>query len=359
MTSPRLPSRSLAALIVVAVAAAAALYAMPRSARGTPEMLRAATFMAEATTIVREARVRAGIAIDPVADPNRTGLIGLEWSPITTTLGSLSAKRTTTNPNVAAGLVRWLHEAGVREGSVVTIGASGSFPGLIIAAIAAVEAAGAESLVITSLAASTWGANHPAFTWMEMESALRRDMSWPRSLAASLGGDGDVASDLTPVAQRMLRASIEASGVPLLQGDGLRERIAVRMATYERAAGSRPIAVFINVGGASVNTGTCPEILRVRPGVQGVLPRCTGEPGVMWLMHARGIPVIHLLHVDGIAAALGLPLDPIPLPPPGRGAPFARTSRSATAGLLILYLATLVPLVRRAGTARRPHRFTA
>jgi hypothetical protein len=93
--------------------------------------------------------------------------------------------------------------------------------------------------------------------------------------------------------------------------------------------------------------------------VQRVLPRCTGEPGVMWLMHARGIPVIHLLHVDGIAAALGLPLDPIPLPPPGRGAPFARTSRPATAGLLILYLATLVPLVRRARTARRPHRFTA
>jgi poly-gamma-glutamate system protein len=341
-------------MVVLAVATAAALSAMPRRVGGTPEMLRAATLMAEATTIVRAARVRAGIAIDPVADPNRTGLIGLEWSPITTTLGSLPAKRTTTNPNVAAGLVRWLDEAGVRERSIVAIGASGSFPGLVIAAIAAVQAAGAEPLVISSLAASTWGANHPAFTWMEMEGALGRGMSWPRSLAASLGGEGDVASDLTSAAQRMLRGSLAASGVPLLRGDGLRERVAMRMTTYERAAGSRPIDTFINIGGASANTGTCPEILRVRPGVHRALPRCHGEPGVMWVMSSRGIPVIHLLHVDGMAAALGLPLDPTPLPRPGRGAPFERTSRSATAGLLLLYVAALVPVVRRARTARRP-----
>jgi hypothetical protein len=135
--------------------------------------------------------------------------------------------------------------------------------------------------------------------------------------------------------------------------------IAARMARYECAAAPRPIAAFINIGGASANSGTCPEILRVRPGVHRTLPRCSGEPGVMWLMPARGVPVIHLLHVDGIAAAFGLPLDPVPLPPPGRGAPFVRPSRPATAGILVLYLAALVPLVRRARAARRPYRFTA
>jgi hypothetical protein len=79
----------------------------------------------------------------------------------------------------------------------------------------------------------------------------------------------------------------------------------------------------------------------------------------MWLMQARGIPVIHLLHVDGIAGALGLPLDPIPLPLPGRGAPFVRAARSGTAGLLLLYLAALVPVIRRVRAARRPYRFPA
>jgi poly-gamma-glutamate system protein len=357
--TPRLPSRLPVLMMLLAAAAAAALSAVPSTAGPTPEMLRAAALMTEATAIVREARLRAGIAIDPVADPNRTGLIGLEWSPITTTLGSLPAKRTTTNPNVAAGLVRWLREAGVREGAVVAVGASGSFPGLVIAALAAVEAVGAQPLVITSLAASTWGANHPAFTWMEMEVALRRRTHWPGSLAASLGGEGDAAADLMPEARRTLRAAIAAAGVSLLTDGGLRARVAARMGVYERAAAARPIAAFVNIGGASANIGTCPEILRVRPGVHLTLPRCGGEPGVMWLMSSCGIPVIHLLHVDGIAAAFGLPLDPVPLPAAGRGQPFAHPSRPATAGILVLYLAALVPLVRWARAVRRPYRFTA
>lgn len=356
---PGPPSRVLILMLLLAAAGAAALSAVPGTAGGSPEMLRAAERMARATAVIGEARMRAGLPIDPAADPNRTGLIGLEWSPITTTLGSLPAKRTATNPNVAAGLVRWLREAGVREGTAVAIGASGSFPGLIIAAVAAVEAVGAEPLVITSLAASTWGANHPAFTWMEMETAPHRALAWPRSIAASPGGAGDTARDLTPEGRALLRRAIEAAGVPLLPGETLPERIAARMAVYERAAGPRRITAFVNIGGASANTGTCDEILRLRPGVHRGLPRCSGEPGVMWLMQSRGIPVIHLLHVDGIAAALGLPLDPVPLPRPGRGAPFTRPSRPAAAGILILYLAALIPLAGRARAARRPYRFTA
>jgi len=356
----RAGTRALLTMTSLAVAVgAAAVLVTPVRVAATPEMLDAASIMAEATAVVREARTRAGIPIDAGADPNRTGLIGLEWSPITTTLGALPAKRTTTNPNVAAGLVRWLRDAGVREGSVVAIGASGSFPALIVATVAAVQAVGAEPLVITSVAASTWGANHPEFTWMEMESALVHLMRWPRSIAASLGGDDDAAAALTPAARMVLRSSIEAAGVPFVEGEGLRARIAARMALYDRAAASRPIAAFVNIGGASANTGTCPEVLRVRPGVHRTLPRCRGEPGVMWLMHSRGVPVIHLLHVDGIAAALGLPLDPVPLPAPGRGAPLTRPSRPAAAGLLVVYLAALVPLARRVRAARPANRFIA
>jgi hypothetical protein len=37
-------------------------------------------------------------------------------------------------------------------------------------------------------------------------------------------------------------------------------------------------------------------------------------------MAVRGIPVIHLLYIKGIAQAYGLPWDPVPLPEPGKGA---------------------------------------
>ena len=70
------------------------------------EMLAAArTMQAASRVLMREKEARALLA--PVAaDPNRTGMIGLEFTAITTTLGDLPSKRTTTNPDFAAALVR-------------------------------------------------------------------------------------------------------------------------------------------------------------------------------------------------------------------------------------------------------------
>ncbi len=317
-------------------------------------MQRAAAQMAQGIAVIRQARLTRGLAINPWTDPNRTGLIGLEWSSVTTTLGSLASKRTSTNPNLAAGLVRWLHEAGVHEGSAVAIGASGSFPGLALGTLAAVHALGGRAISITSVGASSWGANEPEFTWLDMEVELERVGLATRSVGASVGGEDDGGAGLGPDARRQLLAAIARSGVPLLSGVTLSGRVAVRMAAYDAAA-SGQIAVFINIGGAAANTGTCRGMLGLRPGVHRTLPPCRGEPGVMWRMSARGVPVLHLLHVDGIAAAFGLPVDPVPLPVPGHGAPFERPPRGASAALLLVFLAGLLVLVRqaRAGVAHR------
>lgn len=315
-------------------------------------MLRAAGLMAQGIAAVRQARLGQGLALNPWTDPNQTGLIGTEWSAMTTTLGSLVSKRTCTNPNLAAGLARWLHEAGVGEGSVVAIGASGSFPALALGTRAAVLALGARPVSISSVGSSSWGANEPAFTWLDMEVALERAGLGPRSVAASLGGEDDEGSGLGPDARRLLVAAIARSGVPLLSGATLDARIGARMDAYDAASGGR-IAAFVNIGGALANTGTCPGVMHLRPGVHRVMPPCRGEPGVMWRMSARGIVVLHLLHADGIAAAFGLPVDPVPLPEPGRGAPFAQASRPGSAALLVAFLACLLAIVRMGSGVNR------
>ncbi len=316
-------------------------------------MLEAARLMAEGIAVTRQARLTRGLTINPWTDPNRTGLIGFEWSPMTTTLGSLASKRTSTNPNLAAGLVRWLHEAGVREGSAVAVGASGSFPGLALGTLAAVHALGGRPISITSVGASSWGANEPEFTWLDMEVELERAGLATRSVGASVGGEDDDGAGLGPDARRQLLAAIARSGVPLLPGATLAGRVAARMAAYDAATGGQ-IAAFVNIGGAAANTGTCLGMLGLRPGVHRALPPCRGEPGVMWRMSARGVPVLHLLHVDGIAAAFGLPVDPVPLPEPGHGAPFERPSRGRSAVLLLVFLAGLLALVRHARAGNRP-----
>ncbi|HSA94438.1 MAG TPA: poly-gamma-glutamate system protein, partial [Acidobacteriota bacterium] len=160
-----------AAVLSVAYAAFLAL----RPARGPilrDEMLQASTLMAAAEAAVRDCRVKAGVAIDPEADPNGTGLVGLETSPITTSLGNLGAKRTTTNPNFAGLVAALLAEAGVRSGDTIAVGASGSFPALIIATLSAARVMNLRVLLVTSLGASEWGANDPAFGWLDMDDCL-------------------------------------------------------------------------------------------------------------------------------------------------------------------------------------------
>ena len=38
-------------------------------------------------------------------------------------------------------------------------------------------------------------------------------------------------------------------------------------------------------------------------------------------MTARGVPIIHLLHIKGLAVKFNLPWDPVPLPEPGAWQP--------------------------------------
>ncbi len=51
------------------------------------EQIRAAQIMADCISAVSDARAELGIPIDPELDPNRTGLIGRDFTPLTTTVG--------------------------------------------------------------------------------------------------------------------------------------------------------------------------------------------------------------------------------------------------------------------------------
>lgn len=102
----------------------------PSTPRGAdPEADRAVLLMTRAIEAFRECREVSGPPLDPTFDVNRTGLIGIENSPITTSLGKLEGKRTTANPQFAGAVAGMFREAGVRRGDTVAVGASSSFPG--------------------------------------------------------------------------------------------------------------------------------------------------------------------------------------------------------------------------------------
>ena len=316
---------------------AAALVLAKRPLGSKDEMLAASRRMKEAVKAVRDCRESRGIRIDPAKDINLTGLIGLETSPITTSLGNLEAKRTTVNPNFAGLITLLLHEAGVRRGDTVAIGASSSFPALIIASLCAVEAMELRGLLICSLGASQWGANHPDFSWLDILACLNRsDLLSARPVGLSLGGDGDVGKDMSPEGRALLLRLARETGLPVLSEPDLEKNVRERLRMFETAAGDAGIQAFINIGGSYANMGTDSEVLKVTPGLAEFpnLPP-SERRGVIFEMAARRIPVIHLLYVKGLCDRYGLPWDPSPLPEPGQGAAFEKKEVDPLSFLLL------------------------
>jgi len=317
-------------------------------------MAEAAATMARAASEIRDCRSARGIPLDPAADPNGTGFIGEERSSTTTSLGRLEAKRTTTNPGFAALTVALLREAGARRGDVVAVGASSSFPALIVATLAAVRAMGVEPLIISSLGASEWGANVPGFGWLDMEECLRRAGIFETvPIARTVGGEGDVGEDMDPEGRALIVSRIRAGGIPFIEEPSLERNVAARMDAYRRSAGARSIKAFINIGGSWANLGTDPEVLKLEPGLaKDVFIPPPARRGVIQAMAAAGIPVIHLLNVKGLCERYGLAWDPRPLPAPGdapvfRPAAFHSRPSAALTAVYVLAMLVLLAFPRR------------
>jgi len=284
-------------------------------------MTAASLLMSDAERNLQVCRETFGFPASTEDDINKTGMIGYERTAITTSVGNLRAKRTTTNPNFAGLIVLLFHQAGIKKGDVVAVGASSSFPALILAVLSAAEVMEIEPLVISSLGASQWGANDPDFHWLDMLDCLGRAgiLSAP-PIALSLGGDQDQGEDMFPEGRSRLLEDILASGLPYIDEPDLRKNVASRMDFYLSQAGSRGLKAFVNIGGSYANMGIDPEILRLKPGLSKI--RKIPPPdrrGILYEMAARGIPVIHLLFVKGLTERYGLPYDPQPLPRPGEG----------------------------------------
>jgi poly-gamma-glutamate system protein len=264
----------------------------------------------------------------PEADPNRTGMIGAEFTAITTTLGDLASKRTATNPDFAAAIVRLLATLDLPRGAPVVIVVSGSFVGGDIAAIAAAEALGLRPIVIASLSASMWGATDPEFNLIDIVAALRaRGVIRAHIAAAVLGGDGAVGGSIDAAGVAALRAAAARDNVRLIEARPLAALIDALLGTIEAAlaetgggeakSGTRPGAV-INVGGALIGLGNCRESYEFPPGLtRRPLPCTGGTPGVAMRLTNNGAPVLQVLNMRRLAVEWGLPFDPVPLPTPG------------------------------------------
>jgi poly-gamma-glutamate system protein len=321
-----MPPATITRRVLVALAAAsislwaafehwAATAAHARSER----MLLAARKSLAAQQVVRSAKESRGLMQPAAIDPNRTGLIGPEWSEITTTLGILPAKRSTTNPDFAAALVRLLGRLGLPSGAPVLFVLSGSLVGANVAAIIAAEALGLTPVIVSSLGASMYGATDLEFSWLDIEAVLAgAGVIASRSLVSVIGGARGVGRGLDPVGRAALAASAARHAVPIIEEESLAAVIDQLVARVRGAVPEGP-ALIVNIGGSLVGIGTCAGNEALPPGLMSGPVSCRdGVPGLVGHFASRSAPLLHILNIRRLARELALPYDPIPLPEPGR-----------------------------------------
>lgn len=346
--------RLLAVFCVTAAGLALAQGAWRRSVErpDAPAMRRATERAAKWFAIVGAAKERRGIASGVPSRIRYRGMLGCDWSPITTTLGSLEAKETAANPEFAALVVRWLDDAGIRAGDRVGVTLSGSFPSLAICVFAALQTLGVDATVASSVGASSYGANQPGATWLDIESWLAGEGSFGfRSALVTMGAEADAGGGLDEEGIEEIRLAARRAGIRLFVPRSLAEAIAVKTAFFERS----DIKLLVNIGGNQAILGACPHAATIRNGYHRSTDFCRHqERGVMFRLAEKGIPYIHIIDIRDLASRYCIAADG------GAGAGGClyntqRTNRLAVIAILLLVL-PLWALARPEPPSRAPGR---
>ena len=307
--------------------------------------IKAANLMKESMVELKNVRMEAGVFIDDENDPNETGLVGSPFSLITTDEGDLDAKLTTLDPNFSAGMVELMLRMNLQKGDTVAILLTGSMPGANIAVLTAASAMGLIPMVITSVGASQWGANHADFTWLDMESILfNKGLINSRSVAASVGGRNDMGRLLSPAGREIIISNIENYNIPLIRKNRLAENIDERMKLFENFNKITNYSAMINVGGGVASLGTSfnskllPAGIINRSDVVNISIRDGGIEGVLAKFAKKNVPVLHVLNIKSLTEQLGMPFAPIPIPEVGSGVLYAEEKYNILIATVCLFI---------------------
>lgn len=304
------------------------------------EMIVAAGKMIDAVQEIRKFRKGKNIPIVPVLDPDGSGFIGQEFSVITTTLGELPAKQTALNPDFAALFIRWFRRIGLNRGEQVVIHASGSFPALSIAAIIAAENAGLEPVIFSSLGASAFGANHPDFTYWDIEYHLfKTGIIRHRTIFATPGGENDNGSSFWPGGMKIAGTAAVRNGIELIIPGDLQRSISLK---YEHIKSLKRVGLFINIGGNQAALGKGPCVGQIPPGlITKKIGDTCDSPGLIHFMNQDSIPIIHMIDIKELALKNGISFKPDFKNDPGFTRLYFRQKRPLWLTVLSLVILTI------------------
>ena len=305
--------------------------------------IKASMKMQESMKMLKNIRMEKGVFIDIENDPNETGLVGSQFSLITTDEGDLDAKLTTLDPNFAAAMVELLSRANLTSRDTIALMLTGSMPGANMAMLIACKAMDIYPFIISSIGASQWGANDPEMTWLDMERILfEHGYISSRSIAASIGGRNDRGRLLSPKGRELIRYNIENNKLPLISGKGLEDNVNKRMEYF----GAHNYKAVVNIGGGVASLGTSFNLRLIKPGIVyrkdiEKISRGDGIEGAVVKFSKQNIPLIHILNIQKLTDELGMKYAPIPIPEIGEGSLYAIEKYDLKITILSLIIVSL------------------
>lgn len=280
-----------------------------------PVQFQAVDLMRQCEAALWRAKLKSRAVIDESLDPH-TGLVGPEFTALTTTLGHLSDKRAACLPEQAGAVAGYLLRAGLKRGDWIAVNASASFPGFLLATLCAAQTMGLNTLTVFSYGASMYGGTEPRFTFpLALDEMNRLGLLTMKLDAISPGGAYDrmdevLLEDGRPLVKQLMAARPEAK---------IEEpTLALAIQRRQQLFNARPVKAFVNVGGpwTSMGLDDNAEILKVGHGLLKTYPVIPSGPerGLVFDFMARGVPVIHLLFARGICADWGIAYEELAEP---------------------------------------------
>jgi poly-gamma-glutamate system protein len=233
-----------------------------------------------------------------------------------------------------SGFSRWFHQSGLGKGDRIAIYSSASFPGLLLSAITAAEAMALEPLLVVSLGASTWGANHTEHPWPVLAAELRRaGFIRTRADFYTLGGGDELGHGLAPVGLALLHDAAKQAGVKLLMAGSLEEMVNRKTELLKE----HEPRLFVSIGGSHANLGNSPDILRLHKGLVSGTDTPYAGNGIIGEALRNNIKVIHMLNIKSLSQQVGIAYDRTPR----KTAP-ANVSKWWSGAGLVLFLAVVL-----------------
>jgi poly-gamma-glutamate system protein len=247
--------------------------------------------------------VRAAALYSDVLSRFEDGIIGAEYTPLTTTLGNLAAKKSTVNPAAAALMVRLLKDARPAPDAVIVINASGSFPGFVFACLSACTVLQLDTFMIASVGVSSYGANIPGNTIADM--LLATDGLDYTLLAITPGGSGDRGADLDATELDRIAALVEQKGIRFIRPTGLQDAIALRLELFNENRGD----ILVNIGGNHASTGADAELALIAGLIKPNPMRNYTSDGLVQAWLAADKTVIQVLNTKKLYGAYNIVFD--------------------------------------------------